>query len=663
MRTTAEPLRPEGPSEATVLGQPRGLVTLFFTEMWERFSYYGMRALLVIYLVQHFLFSPEQAQGIYGAYAALVYLMPVLGGFLADRYLGARKAVTIGAVLLVLGHFGMAFEGGGAQQTLTYQGQTYDITREGRGAESTLYLEAEGARSVARFDAAGLSLAEPIAGLPPTIPAQAYSLGKRSDAFSLGGLSIPFEAILFLSLALISAGVGFLKANISTTVGALYAPGDPRRDRGFTIFYMGINLGSLMATLACGYLGQTVGWWAGFGLAGVGMLLGLLQYLAGQKHLRGKAEPPKPLSLQAEGLFWLLGVLLVPPLWLLLQNNAFMVGPISEALGVQGLGLLGEVSVFTLLVLALFFGVLIYISAAFRGVERSRMLVAWIMILFSVVFWALFEQAGSSLSLFAEFSTDLTIAAPNSLGHAVVSLALGLIGLAALGFAGYVVWLFAQKRVDAVILGYCVLFMGLLAGACALALTQAGFAGRAYAFTAAMTQSFNPGFVVLLALPVASLWSALGKAGREPSTPVKFGWALVLVGLGFFVLVAGVPFADAETFQVPLLFLLLLYLFHTTGELFLSPVGLSMVTKLSAPQVVGLLMGVWFLASSVAHIVAAQIAQATGGETVAGAVVDPEQQLALYVSTFTTIGAVGAAAGVVVLAISPWLKHGMHGVR
>lgn len=663
MTTTANPLQPEALGEATVLGHPRGLVTLFFTEMWERFSYYGMRALLVIYLVQHFLFSPEEAQGIYGAYAALVYLMPVLGGFLADRYLGARKAVTIGAVLLVLGHFGMAFEGGGNTQILTYRGVEYEISRDERAADNALYLHAGEARTRIEFADEGVTLETPTAGLPQRLAVEDYKIGKRRATFGFGGLAIPFEAILFLSLALISAGVGFLKANISTSVGALYAQGDPRRDAGFTIFYMGINLGSLMATLACGYLGQTVGWWAGFGLAGFGMLLGLTQYLAGQKHLMGKTEPPKPLSLQVEGLFWLLGVLLVPPLWLLLQNNAFMVGPISSLLGAGDLGLLGELSLFTLLVLGLFFGVLIYILSAFKGVDRSRMLVAWIMILFSVVFWALFEQAASSLSLFAEYSTDLTIAQPGTAGHVLFTLLLCAVGAAAVAFTGYVGFLFHRKRVDAVIFGYTLLFMTGLAAACFLAITQAGLGGQTYAVTAAMTQSFNPAFVVLLALPVASLWTGLAKFGREPSTPVKFGLALVLVGLGFFVLVAGVPFASSLTFQVPLLFLLLLYLFHTVGELFLSPVGLSMVTKLSAPQVVGLLMGVWFLASSVAHIVAAQIAQATGTETVAGAVIDPQRQLDLYVSTFTLIGGVGVGAGFLVLLVSPLLKRGMQGVR
>ena len=208
-------------------GHPRGLIVLFFTEMWERFSYYGMRALLVLYLTQHMLFGDKHATLIYGSYGALVYAMPILGGILADRYLGNRKAVAFGALLLVCGHFGMAFEGPKAI-----------IGVDGVVHRSALYSQ-----------------------------------------------------IFYLSLAFIIVGVGFLKANISTIVGKLYEPLDPRRDAGFTIFYIGINLGALVATLVCGYLGQTYGWKYGFGLAGVGMLFGLLVFQLNRERLDGRGEP------------------------------------------------------------------------------------------------------------------------------------------------------------------------------------------------------------------------------------------------------------------------------------------------------------------------------------------------------------------------------------
>lgn len=649
--------------EATVLGHPRGLVTLFFTEMWERFSFYGMRALLVIYLTQHFLFSDERAQGTYGAYAALVYLMPVLGGFLADRFLGARKAVTIGAVLLVLGHFGMAFEGRGTVQEVTLAGQTYDVVAQGRGAARQLFLETPQGRVGATFTPEGLQIAEG-SGLPGFVPTAEYGLSKRVEGLHLGPWFVPFEQILFVSLALIITGVGFLKANISTTVGALYAQGDPRRDVGFTIFYMGINLGSLCATLLCGWLGQTVGWWAGFGLAGFGMLLGLLQYLGGQKDLLGKAEPPRPLSSTTQGLFWTGALILVIPAWFLVQNTGIMILPIGDLLQLGTLpAAIANMSLFQITVVVLFFSMFGYVALAFKGPDRSKMLIALLLIVFSVVFWTLFEQAGSSLSLFAERSSDLTIAQPGSVGHVLTTGILALVAAGALGVIGWAVRAFGAKQIDAVILGYAILFMGVLAGVTGYAAFAAGLGGQTYAFTAAMTQSFNPGFVVLLASPVAALWIMLAKRGMEPSTPVKFGLALLLVGLGFFVLVAGVQFADPGTFRVPLIFLILLYLFHTTGELFLSPVGLSMVTKLSAAKVVGLMMGVWFLASSLAHILAAQIASSTGAETVAGQVLDPAAQLERYQTVFSQVGWWGLIAGVVVLALSPLLKRGMHGVR
>jgi len=214
-------------TDTAFFGHPKGLYVCFMTEMWERFSYYGMRALLIFYLTQHFLFSDEKAYLIYGAYSALVYVTPVIGGVLADRYLGSRKAVTFGAILLVLGHLGMAIEG-------------------------------------------------PVASISPS------SISR--DPFYL--------QIFYLSLAFIICGVGFLKANISTVVGALYSHDDPRRDSGFTLFYMGINIGAFSSSLLCGWLGQTYGWKYGFGLAGIGMLLGLAVFLRGQQHLQGKAEPP-----------------------------------------------------------------------------------------------------------------------------------------------------------------------------------------------------------------------------------------------------------------------------------------------------------------------------------------------------------------------------------
>ncbi len=271
--------------EKTIMGHPRGLVILFLTEMWERFSYYGMRGLLVVYLTQHFLFSDEKSSLLYGAYTALVYVMTIIGGSLADRYLGARKAVTFGAILLTLGHFGMTFEGSGSKQILSYNESQYQIALDGRGGDAKQQIITDSGKSYVTFTETDMVIAEPeVVDLPEVISRDDFSMSVQTEEGYLN--------MLYLSLALLIAGVGFLKANISTIVGSLYGFGDARRDSGFTIFYMGINMGAFLASIFCGYLGIVHGWKYGFGLAGIGMLIGLLVFLSCQSWLEGKAEPP-----------------------------------------------------------------------------------------------------------------------------------------------------------------------------------------------------------------------------------------------------------------------------------------------------------------------------------------------------------------------------------
>lgn len=577
----------------TFLGHPRGLVVLFLTEMWERFSYYGMRALLVLYLTQHFLFGPKEAQGIYAAYAALVYLMPVIGGMIADKYLGSRKAVIIGAVLLVAGHFMMAFEGTGGRENLTIGATTYELQVEGRDQNRAIFavngdertqititpegvskVGAEPAAAMAA-DAAAPAVAPAAGGFPAFTATEGYKLETVRD-LGFG------EPVLFFALSLIIVGVGFLKANISTVVGALYEENDPRRDGGFTIFYVGINLGSVLATAACSYLGIKYGWAYGFGLAGIGMTLGLITFILGQSWLEGRGGPPQPEMLKTrkvfglpfEAIFWIGGLVTVFPVWLLMQRHHIIETALPWLAGV------------------IFASVVGYVLFKLRGSERTRMLVALTLIFFSVLFWALFEQAGSSLTLFADQSTAMPT------------------------------W-----------------------------------------FNAPMTQMFNPGIIVIGGPIIAALWVWLGKRNMEPSTPVKFSFALVLVGAGFLLLTWASATQANVDFRVPLLFLFLTYFLHTMGELCLSPVGLSMITKLSVDRVVGLMMGVWFLSSSVAHIAAGFIAQATSTATVAGVVTSPELALQTYGSIFGTIGWTGVVVGVVLLVLSPLLKKGMAGVH
>ncbi len=367
-------------------GHPRGLAILFFTEMWERFSYYGMRGLLIFYLTQHFLFSDERSAVMYGAYTALVYVMTIIGGTLADRYLGQRKAVTFGAILLVLGHFGMAFEGAGSKEILTYQGGEYQVTLEGRGGDAKQIIVSNSGQSYISFNdgATQMLIADPAAvGLPPTIATSDYTTRIEREQMYLN--------ILYLSLALIIAGVGYLKANISTIVGALYGLGDPRRDSGFTLFYMGINLGSFLSTLFCGYLGIRYGWSYGFGLAGIGMLAGLVVFIWGQKWLDGHAEPPDAAKLKqsflgpinVETACYLAGLGIIAFSMFLVMNSHLLPDGFVLALGI-----------------AVFIFLVGYSFMKLAGIERTRMFAAIYFVIAQIPFWALFEQAGSSLNLF-----------------------------------------------------------------------------------------------------------------------------------------------------------------------------------------------------------------------------------------------------------------------
>ena len=487
------------------LGHPKGLFVCFATEMWERFSYYGMRALLILYLTKHWEFSDATSYLIYGAYTSLVYIMPVFGGMLADQILGSKKAVTYGAILLVFGHLGMTVENS--------------------------------------------------------------------------------EQIFYLSLALIVSGVGFLKPNISTMVGALYDEGDPRRDSGFTIFYMGINIGAFTATLLCGYLGEQVGWAYGFGAAGIGMLFGLIIFLWGQKYLEGLAEPPSKKYLeQVPGLkgityeYWayMSGILMVVATWFLVQNSQ-LVGQLLGGFGVVFIG-----------------AWLLYALFRCDPEERDRLIVVGILILFSLIFWALFEQAGSSLNILTD------------------------------------------RGVDRVIFGWEV--------------------------PASMFQSLNAGFIFTIAPLFAMLWIALAKRNMEPSTPIKFSIGIVLVGLGFLSLVYGMK--SSEGLQTGVFWIILIYFLHTLGELCLSPVGLSSVTKLSPQRIVGFMMGMWFFASAAGNYVAGLIAKATASESSGNSseIFDNIQKQS-FMDVYTDVGLMAIGCGILLAVITPILKKLMHGTN
>jgi POT family proton-dependent oligopeptide transporter len=557
---------------------PRGLFVLFFAEMWERFSYYGMRGILIFYLTQHFLYDDRYAQGQYGAYTSLVYLLPLIGGFVADRWLGTRKAIAFGALLLVAGHLAMGIEGRPAVQTLSYGGAQYSFVATGRmEARKVCLTVGQGCYAVTAGKDGGIRIENlpSTAPLPSVLPKGAYRLAvEKRDPLAAN--------IMYVALSLIIMGVGFLKANISSIVGQLYGQNDPRRDPGFTLYYYGINLGAFWAAILCGYLGVTVGWWAGFGLAGVGMAAGFVGFVLGKPWLEGHGEPPNPVRLakpilgplNGEWVIYGCGLAGVAVVWLLVQNYS----AVGWLLGAGSLVVLGYLAWF--------------MTTQCSKVERERLGLALVLIAASVVFFTLFEQAGSSLNQYAERNTQL----PDN-----------------------------------------------------------GF----YSISAPQVQSFNSAFILIFAPVFSALWAWLGRAGRDPNPMLKFGFALLQVGLSFFVLVWGAKFADAG-YRVPLMFLALSYLLQTTGELCLSPVGLSEMTKLAPVAVFSTVMATWFLASSWAQFLGGFVAKMTAQETVAGQVLDPALALHTYGQVFGLIGMWGAGAGVVMIVLSPWLKTWAH---
>lgn len=578
-------------AEATWFGHPRQLARLFTTEMWERFGFYGMRALLTLYLTQHFLFGDRQATGLYGGYTALVYLTPLIGGYLADQYLGSKRAVKFGAVLMALGYFTLCFGGETAKPFATIDGQRYDVAIEksAAGVETRYVIDGAQRLAIKGNDDGSVALLRGN-GQPERVIAKG---GFQSD----GARSPFYVTVMLLALCMVSVGNGFFKPNISTMVGELYKPGDRRRDTGFTIFYMGINLGSLFSQLLCPLLATMVGWWAGFGLAAIGMLASwaLIQFDGGR--LNGYGEPPlRPGQPDRAPGIYAAALIGVPIFYLLFTN--LMNAP--EA--VAGSGIVGYVIALPLMGKLLFGTFLIAVPAILAWswkngsrAEFQMMVAAMVLIVFNVVFWTLFEQAGSSLTLYADRNTDLSI------------------------------------------FGW-------------------------FSLSAGQTQFFNAFFIVLLAPIMAAMWTKLAAAGREPSIPVKFGLALIAVGLGFLFLVWGGRFAGND-FKVAIWWLAGLYLIHSAAELCISPVGLSMITKLSIARVVGLMMGVWFLSVSVAQYVAGIVAQVASVETVGGQVTNLKVSLDTYNGVFWTIGLIAVGVGLVLIALSPIIRRWMHGVK
>ena len=484
---------------------PKGLAVLFFSEMWERFCYYGMRGLLALYLANFLLKNEKESFAIYAAYTALIYAAPVLGGRIADKILGYKYAVIFGSILMSIGEFMIL-----------------------GGSDNWLYI-------------------------------------------GMGALIV---------------GNGLFKANVSTIVGKLYNENDNRRDSGFTIFYIGINIGALLATTVVAEIGMKIGYQYGFALAGLGMLAGSLIFGFGNKSFADKITPPNPDKLYSKvfGPFTqfhlvILGILAtVPVIYILVRFNQ-----------VVGL-LLAATAIFVLYTL---------LSAGIQGgkVLLHRMIVFIILLLFNVVFWTCFEQAGTSLTFFAERNINRMITLP---------------------------------------------FIG------------------TFEIAAPTTQFFNPFFIMVFGSLFTLMWIWLDKIKKNPNIPAKFGFAIMQLGLGYLVVRIGSLFA--HDYLMPLLTLVFLYLLHTTGELFISPIGLSMVTKLAPKNLAGTMMGAWFMSWSAANYLAGSLAKLTGSAESAAARPISETY-DIYLNVFTKTGLIAFGIGLFLLLISKPLNKLMHGVK
>ncbi len=643
----------EDDKTATLFGHPAALFTLFFAEMWERFSYYGMRALLLFYMLKGFLhYDDHRAYGVYGSYTALVYMTPFFGGMLADRLLGARRAVVLGGALMAAGHLLMTVE-----------------------------------KDVAFFGA----------------------------------------------LALLIAGNGFFKPNISTIVGSLYEAGSPRRDGGFTLFYMGINLGATLSPLLCGYIGETYGWHYGFGLATIGMLVGLSVFVApprvAQTMILGGAlatsgallvlrpnngwavavnvlaavalviaaviatialarggvpksagAPPDstrlttPLvgPLSAERVVYVATLLAVPLLALLVSGFSplradgeplvLLSDGVRESLKNPLLSTVAaEVSKPAGLVLTLTglfaVGYLLKRMTGLSKVERQRLGVVFVLTFFSLLFWSFFEQAGSSINNFTDRNVD-RVGETRRLDHADVGKVIELTptqeqvgyhdGKRLFSLEDLDRFRATHEAPEATVPWHV-----------AADNVGMGIASRADETPASLFQATNPVFILCFGLVLSALWTNLGRRGRDPSAPVKFSLGLFQLSLGFAALWYGAKTADARG-MVGVWWLVLGYLLHTTGELCLSPVGLAMVTRLSPRLLVSTVMGTWFLATAFSQYLAAIISQFTGVEEGGAGLVLPIATVGIYGGVFGKIAIASAVAAAFCFVLAPMLTRWMH---
>ncbi|MBU2951220.1 peptide MFS transporter [Tamlana agarivorans] len=508
-----------------LMGHPSGLFVLFFTEMWERFSYYGMRAILVLFLTSSIIdggwaWSREEALGLYGTYTMLVYFSPILGGLLADKFLGYRKAVAIGALIMTSGHAAMAFD-------------------------------------------------------------------------------TPWS--LYLGIGLLVAGNGLFKPNITSIINGVYKNAQDKKDGAFTIFYMGVNAGAFLGILLCGYIGEMVGWHFGFGLAGIFMFFGMLQFWFSQK-IFGRIGLSPSDSLEYDEAIETIGK-----------------DPVVEEEKVPA------------------------------NVQRDRYIVVGILAFFTIFFWAAFEQAGGSMTIFAADYTDRVLE-----GNAanVFRVANTLLTVVPLLIITYVLWqlfriTFSKYALSNIFLGTSfVIIWGIV-----IWMLKNQFSEVETEVPASWFSILNSFYIIAFAPLISKIW----ESKYNPPATVKFGIGLVLLGLGFGVLAygsSGIP-QGAQTASVSIMWLILAYLLHTLGELSLSPVGLSYVSKLVPAAKIGVMFGLWYIAVGLGN-------KAAG--TMGGMIdkITAQYDLTTFFLIFTIVPVI---AGFIVMGLTPVMKKLMHGVK
>ncbi|MCB0632534.1 MAG: peptide MFS transporter [Lewinella sp.] len=560
----------------TFFGHPPGLFTLFFTEMWERFSYYGMRAILILFMVASLAeknagmgLDTATAGAIYGLYTAGVYLLTLPGGWLADNIFGQRKAIWYGGVIIMLGHISLA---------------------------------------------------------------------------------IPQDVTFYLGLVLVCIGTGLLKANISTIVGDLYPEGGARRDAGFSIFYMGINIGSFLGQLVVGILGENWNWHWGFGAAAVGMFLGLVVYrLTADRYLGDIGVTPKAKeaaknsdgsATTSTGL--LIGLVALLVLFIVVLQLTGIIDMRSIVGVAEGMGYI------IIAIVALYFAYIL-IAGGLNKAEKLKVVVIIFLFIGAALFWSGFEQAGSSLNLFAERHTDRMFQANGLSG--IVAIVVGLAVL--LGLGG--LWVKEILNRDDLIDALKIITAIVVAGLAAFAWWLVDSIGKGWEMPASWLQSVNPMFIILLAPVFGALWVKLAQRNMNPSAPLKFGFGLICLGLGFLVMVFAARAVVAElpeTVRVSTLWLVMTYFLHTTGELTLSPVGLSMTTKLAPKKFGGQMMGIWFIGAALGNLIAGLFAGNFD-----------ENNTAQMPDLFMSVVMTSVGAGIIFLILSPWIKRWMGDVE